>query len=111
MERGESTAEAKSKAPAPPIRRIGGQVPVGGSRDFDAMLQGLRNDPSLRLTDAGRNFLRWFMPRVVGPRGLDDLVDDIPPHCKYAVAGLARKCADEWRKLAEELEQQARSTA
>ena len=109
MERGESNAEARSKAPA--IRRVGGQVPVGGSRDFDAIMRGLRSDPSLRLTDSGRNFLRCFMPRVVGPRGLDDLVDGIPPHSKYAIAGLARKCADEWGRFAEELEQQARSTA
>jgi hypothetical protein len=29
----------------------------------------------------------------------------VPPHCTYIIASLARTCADEWRQLAEDLEQ------
>ena len=81
---------------------------IGGP---DAIVHGLRSDPSLRLTEAGRTFLRWFLPRVTGPRGWDELTGNIPPHCKYTVANLARQCANEWHEFADLMEQQARSTA
>jgi hypothetical protein len=68
------------------------------------MVRGLRNDPSLRLTEAGRTLLRWVTSRAIQPEERHHVVDTVPPHSTYVVAALARRCADEWLRLAEDLE-------
>nr|MDT0659372.1 ParB N-terminal domain-containing protein [Micromonospora sp. DSM 115978] len=73
--------------------------------DIDALVQGLRNDPSLRFTDVGRTFLRWLGPRVVDAQEWSRMAGSIPPHCAYPVAALARRCSQEWLAFAEMLEQ------
>lgn len=93
------------------VRRMPQRDPARPAWEPEALLQGLRSDPSLRLTDTGRAFLRWFLPRVAGPSGFDDLADAVPPHSKYVVARLARNCADKWQKFADLMEQQASSAA
>jgi ParB-like chromosome segregation protein Spo0J len=93
------------------VRRLATHNRAGAVQASEAIVQGLRTDPSLRLTESGRTFLRWLLPRVSGPRGWNELADNIPPHCKYAVASLARNCASEWQRFADLMEQQARSTA
>jgi ParB-like chromosome segregation protein Spo0J len=80
-------------------------------RDPRTLQQSLCSDPALRLTDAGRGFLRWFLPRVAGPAGWENMSGTIPSHCSYAVSSLARDCAVRWQRFADQVEQQARPTA
>jgi ParB-like nuclease family protein len=96
---------------APDMRLVTDRPRSTPTGDLDAILNGLRRDPSLRLTESGRTFLRWFVPRVVGPRGWDDLAAHIPSHCKYTVANLARHCASAWEQFAELMEEQAQSVS
>jgi ParB-like nuclease family protein len=72
-------------------------------------VRDVRRDPSLRFTERGRHLLEWLAVRTVGPPGLDALMDPLPVHCSYLVAGLARKCADEWLEAARRLERRAES--
>ncbi|KUO18766.1 hypothetical protein AQJ91_23095 [Streptomyces dysideae] len=74
-------------------------------------LEGLRRDPSLRMTERGRAVLMWLGRRLTtygeGARELDNL----PPHLVPVIADLALECADEWRRLAEELHNRTRQTS
>lgn len=67
-------------------------------------LDGLRNDPSLRLTESGRTFLKWLAPRVLAPSGWHEAAREVPPHSSYVVARVARRCAEEWLEFADHLE-------
>jgi ParB-like chromosome segregation protein Spo0J len=69
------------------------------------MLQGLQKDPALRLTESGRTLLRWIYTRAIRPNERLTIEDQIPPHCTYIIANIARACAGEWMQLANELEQ------
>ena len=75
------------------------------------MLQGLQNDPSLRLTESGRTLLRWIHSRAIRSNERLQVADQVPSHCTYIVANVARACADEWTQLANELEQRNSDSA
>jgi ParB-like chromosome segregation protein Spo0J len=74
-------------------------------RDRETVLRNLRDDPSVRLSEQGRILLRWLIARSVRRAEWATFVDAVPIHCASAVADLARACAEEWRGLAERLEQ------
>lgn len=78
---------------------------AGRERDRATLLRNLSKDPSLLRTERGRRLLSWLASRAAGPRGLDAVIDTVPVHCLYSVAGLARQCADEWLEAARKLEQ------
>jgi ParB-like chromosome segregation protein Spo0J len=67
-------------------------------------LDGLRRDPSLRYTEAGRALLRWLDRYLVGGELSTGIVSAAPPHCLPLIARLARHCAAEWAELAERLD-------
>jgi hypothetical protein len=69
------------------------------------MLEGLQKDPSLRFTESGRTVLRWIFSRAIRSHERLDVAGKVPPHCTYIIANVARACADEWLRLANELEQ------
>lgn len=79
--------------------------------DIQAMLRGLATDPSLRFSEAGRDLLRWVIGKALHPGEWNEISDGVPPHASYVLADVARRCADEWREIAEELDQRARRTA
>jgi ParB-like chromosome segregation protein Spo0J len=100
--RGEDPVQRRQPASGGP-----GQQPVPRQRDGQAvardrgtLLHDLRRDPSLRLTERGRELLEWLTARAAGPGGLDDLISGVPEHCVYLVARLARQCAAEWHEAA-----------
>jgi hypothetical protein len=72
--------------------------------DLVAMLQGLQNDPSLRFSESGRGLLRWIYSRAIRADEWLDVADNVPPHCTYIIANLARTFAEEWQQLANDLE-------
>lgn len=67
------------------------------------VLQQLRRDPSLRFNDAGRTLLMWLNAHAGDLEHWPELVGQIPPHCTFLLASLARECADVWTAIAEEL--------
>ncbi|MDG4830684.1 ParB N-terminal domain-containing protein [Solwaraspora sp. WMMD1047] len=79
--------------------------------NIDDLLRSLQQDPSLRFTDSGRQFLRWLSLRVVNAPEWHQVPAALPPHCTYAVARLARQCSEGWLAFAELLEQEAEDTA
>ena len=105
------TNDQATQPPAP--RRL---VPAGerhgrqrlGS-DVQAILDGLRRDPSLRYTEAGRSMLRWLSSGIPHMESLPTVVNDVPPHCGILIAQIARECANTWSSLAEQMDQLSES--
>ena len=100
---------AKPAGPVSSRDRCDHRATAGPARDRLALLRDLRRDPSLRFTEGGRRLLEWLAVRAAGPNGLDTLIDPLPAHCSYLIAGLARQCADEWLEAARRLEQRTES--
>ncbi|WP_335933754.1 ParB N-terminal domain-containing protein [Streptomyces sp. PTD5-9] len=67
------------------------------------VLELLRKDPSLRLSTAGRDFLRWFESRLISPHEWRHFIDRVPPHQVGVVVETARKNAELWREFAEQV--------
>jgi hypothetical protein len=121
--RGEHPVPANQRGGAAPAGREKAEVPLRHDRIArphvtapvtehpSAILRQLHNDPSLRLSEAGRTLLRWLAPRAAGTRDWAKVVNVVPPHSLYTVARLARACAEDWQRLAESLEEQGYSSA
>ncbi|UOX90690.1 ParB/RepB/Spo0J family partition protein [Amycolatopsis sp. FBCC-B4732] len=92
-----------SPVPGPPARPD--QGPARSEKDSASILRALRTDPSLRHSNAGRLLLRWLHRKAVDRHGWRDLTSMVPGHCVGVVAELARACAHEWGRFADELEQ------
>jgi hypothetical protein len=67
------------------------------------LLDTLRADPSLRLTESGRVLLRILEICVLDPKVRRRLLSTIPEHCRPAVARLAAEGAALWRDFADQL--------
>ncbi|GAA0706763.1 ParB-like nuclease domain-containing protein [Dactylosporangium roseum] len=74
------------------------------SSERSAVLQNLERDPSLRFAESGRGVLRWLYQRVIAEEEWQDVAAAVPPHSGYIMAGLARRCANEWLEFAKQLE-------
>jgi hypothetical protein len=79
--------------------------------DMGTILDGLKVDPSLRFTEAGREVLRWIMSKALRPGEWDEISDRLPPHATYILADIAHRCSDEWRHIANDLDQRSRRMA
>lgn len=83
---------------------------TGSDVNFEAILNRLRQDPSVRYTETGRTFLSWLcLPRLMSNPDWEMVIDCIPPHCTFDVIRIARSCALAWTALAEELDQRNRA--
>jgi transposase len=102
LERQEDPIPGGRRQPADPPSAATAQQ--HGEAVVASMLKGLRNDPSLRFSESGRQVLRWIYSRVIQPQERLGVADQVPEHCASLVAKLARKSADEWLQLASELE-------
>ncbi|MFF5077652.1 ParB N-terminal domain-containing protein [Actinoplanes sp. NPDC000266] len=97
IRRGEDPVPAgRPAALAPP--------PGAGGSDPRPLLQNLKNDPALRMNENGREVLRWLFSHATGPQGWEDVLKNSPVHCRYVIAEVARRCADEWQHFATEIE-------
>jgi ParB-like chromosome segregation protein Spo0J len=113
LHRGESVAPAQRLAqrrrdPPAPQPECGQSGPEAS---LAAILRGLKNDPALRFSESGRDVLRWLVSRVIYPGERQDVADHVPLHSTYIVADVARHCADEWSRLADDLKRRARQAA
>lgn len=94
------------KDPVPPKLQ---KIP---SDEIAQILDRLKRDPSLRLTDTGRGLLRLLDAiRVVSTDGWTRVVNGVPPHCAEPLAQVARTCAEAWLHFAEEVETRGRESA
>lgn len=80
-----------------------GEAPPGTQPDPVQTLEALRADPSLRYSTAGRTLL-GLLSLTMGLRRSRQLASVIPPHSRAALAGLARDSAQQWLRMAAELE-------
>lgn len=99
-------ATATAAAAARRSRQAGGAARGSNvAADSRAIVQALSRDPSLRLTDPGRDLLRLLITRAVEPGEWEALAAAVPPHCADAVAALATAYARAWTELAEQVRQ------
>jgi ParB-like chromosome segregation protein Spo0J len=99
-ERHRGATETRPPAPVARPRR-----PHADDRlDVAALLAGLRRDPSLRYTEAGRALLRWLDVSTGSTTNWPNVLDAIPPHCAVLVGRIARECGNAWLELAVQLE-------
>ena len=108
--------------PVPPARRSLREAQKPRARRFESdqaaaehnlidMLQGLKSDPTLRFTESGRAILRWTLARTVLPGEWSEHFNNVPTHCAYVLASVARQCANQWLQIADNLDQQTTKTA
>jgi hypothetical protein len=104
IERGDDPLPAgRPRRDGDPVAGADPDRPAGP--DLVLILQGLQNDPSLRFSESGRALLRWIFSRAIRADEWTDIADKVPPHCLPIIANLARTCAEEWRQLADQLEE------
>lgn len=100
IERGQDPVSRKPRASR---SRPGSRRPLTDCSEV--ILPQLSKDPSLRLTEGGRDLLRWLHAHVIRAEDWIGFVGAVPPHCAPAVVDLARQSADAWTELARQLEQ------
>lgn len=85
------------KSAVPPS--LGTKAPA----DRDTVIRLLRLDPSLRLTEAGRQLLMLLSALPEG-----GLADRLPAHCLPVIAELARENLTAWQSLVSDLERRSK---
>ncbi len=103
----------RNSAPTPSVPTPSADNPSFGptAADCEAILEILRNDPSLRYRDTGRGLLQLLHHQRPVLARTTKIMDAIPPHCRPAVAVLARIYAQGWLELAQNLEETASRSA
>ncbi|BCL25329.1 ParB/RepB/Spo0J family partition protein [Streptomyces aurantiacus] len=89
------------------LQRETADGPLG--REPTELLDRLRKDPALRLSQTGRFLLRCFAVQDVDSSAWTRLATTIPPHSAGGVVRLARACADRWIRFADNVEREARA--
>lgn len=74
--------------------------------DTKPLLQVLSRDPALRMTERGRELLRWLHLRAVSPSDGVTVSQHVPDHCVDQFIELAARCAAVWANIAEDLRAQ-----
>jgi ParB-like chromosome segregation protein Spo0J len=70
-------------------------------------LHGLRNDPSLRFTEAGRRLLRLIDVYSSVASDWEKLLEQVPVHCSAALADIAKQWGQSWNEIGRRLEKRA----
>lgn len=74
-------------------------------QDCRAVVHTLARDPSLRLSESGRRFIRLLNAQLVDMDDWDRLISSIPEHQMATVAELARNNALAWSRFSEQVRQ------
>lgn len=78
-------------------------------RDRRAVLERLKADPSLRLTETGRILLRMLAMHSIDRKEWGRILSGVPSHWDSVVASFARDNAQVWLEFADHLEKRTRS--
>jgi ParB-like chromosome segregation protein Spo0J len=62
-------------------------------------------DPTIRYTEGGKEFLRWMAQHASDPDRWREFVNAIPAHWRSVIAPIAESIAKEWSLFAEQLKQ------
>ncbi|WP_405849676.1 winged helix-turn-helix transcriptional regulator [Streptomyces sp. NBC_01518] len=81
--------------------RVLNRIPTESTPDFMLFWQQLSKDPSLNLTQFGRNLLTLLRAHRLD----EDVAESVPAHCVEKVAVLAKQCSLTWGVIAKRLEQ------
>ncbi|MEV4754487.1 transcriptional regulator protein [Micromonospora sp. NPDC049559] len=81
------------------------------SKDPLSTLQGLKKDPSLRFSEAGRRLLRWVDLHAVSADDRTWVATAVPPHCANLIIELAIGYAAAWQGIADAIERQVQPKA
>jgi ParB-like chromosome segregation protein Spo0J len=84
-------------------------APMGQARAV--VLQRLRADPALRLTETGRALLRLLYIHTMSAEEWENIAENLPSHCAAVIAHLARDCGQMWQDFADRVEQKAETPA
>jgi hypothetical protein len=74
--------------------------------DIAAAMAALRDDPSIRLSDPGRELLRLLAGSNLSEARRRQIASAVPPYRRALVADLAEQCAESWHALATTLRDQ-----
>ncbi|MFJ4671496.1 ParB/RepB/Spo0J family partition protein [Kitasatospora purpeofusca] len=70
------------------------------TQDPSVVVERLRADPALRLSETGRTLLRLLNVHTINAQEWRRIIDNVPPHCSGIVAHLADEYAGMWSELA-----------
>lgn len=74
--------------------------------NLNQVMRQLKSDPTLRFTETGRTLLRLLDVHALSGEKWAELCDNVPAHCKGAIANAALGCAEVWRQFSERLMEQ-----
>jgi hypothetical protein len=77
------------------------------TRDWDDAVERLRADPSLRMTETGRTLLLLLQAHSLKREEWENISENIPVHCSYSVALMAKECAKSWSEFARRVEKKS----
>ncbi|MFH8612588.1 ParB/RepB/Spo0J family partition protein [Streptomyces sp. NPDC018029] len=100
----ETPAAGHAQAPAaedPPPRRTG--APADEPPVWETVAAKVANDPCIRYTAGGKEFLQWMAQHAGDPDGWRELVGAVPPHWVGVIAPIAESVSKEWSLFAERL--------
>ncbi|NRQ31697.1 ParB N-terminal domain-containing protein [Nonomuraea sp. NN258] len=110
LERGESPIPAGRRrshiqpVPQPSAGDSGRAFRLAEDQDRLAMLNRLKADPALRLTETGRSLLRLLAVHAIPGQDWDRILMNVPPRWGSNVSDLARAHAAIWTEFADRLE-------
>jgi ParB-like chromosome segregation protein Spo0J len=114
LERGESpTPDGSRRVRAEPHPLRWTEADFGRALDRDrlAVLERLKADPALRLSETGRILLRMLAMHSIDGQEWGRILRGVPPHLCGVVAGFARDHARVWAEFADHLEDRATDLA
>lgn len=71
---------------------------------WPTVVERVAKDPTVRYTDAGKDFMRWMTMHANTPDGWRDFVDAIPAHWAAVIAVIADGMAKEWSQFSQRLQ-------
>ncbi len=114
LERGESPTPdggRRLRAKPAPLRCAEPDFGRAVDRDRLAVLERLKADPALRLSEAGRILLRMLAMHSMDGQEWGRILHGVPPHWSSVVAGFARDHARVWAEFADRLDDRATDLA
>ncbi|MEV0257308.1 ParB N-terminal domain-containing protein [Streptomyces sp. NPDC050732] len=88
------------EAEGAPLRRTG---PAEEPPAWETVAAKVANDPCIRYTAGGKEFLQWMALHATDPDGWRELVGAVPPHWVGVIAPIAESVSREWSLFAERL--------
>ncbi|MDH6709343.1 hypothetical protein P3T27_006089 [Kitasatospora sp. MAA19] len=123
LRRGEDPLPSRhGREPEPANLEVGALAPPRGigfaavpgrpsAQDPSVVVERLKADPALRLSETGRTLLRLLNLHTINAKEWQRIIDNVPPHCSGIVAYLADEYAGMWSELALRLGRREAETA